>query len=569
MDDLNIIDRFTEVFSTYIESGFGLLSGDVAFLVSVLVALDIVLAGLFWALAGGGDVIVQLLRKVLYVGFFALLLNNFAALADIVFDSFAGLGLKAGSAPFGPDQLMKPGFVAETGFTAAWPLLEAAGELVGFTSFFDNIITVLVLLTAWAIVLLAFFILSVQLFITIIEFKLMTLAGFVLVPFGLFGKTAFLAERVLGNVITSGVKLMVLAIVVAIGSTLFGDIAAPLSDEPDLRHAASIILAAIAVFGLAIFVPGIAAGLISGAPQLGAGAAAGTTAGLVGAGIGATAFTSGALRTGGRVGGSAITSAASLAGRTSAGHQAGGASGAAKATLGKPLQDAAQKVTSPIADAYQSGQAEGFRATGSSTPAPPGGRGAGVVSPTTNANGPPEWARQMQRRRRSAKATEAHPETGPTSNPKTEDNQPKKDMKPNGLQTTEKPLRQHTRTCHALSEGGPGLGRAHGRRARPGQELARHGLRMLEPLAHACHGPDLAGQSLKDHAICDRTRGTRANSRRGPGAGALRAKRRADRLSSGRLHRAHPVAFHRPDHRAEELAAGLCICRWARHEHAQ
>jgi type IV secretion system protein TrbL len=31
-------------------SGFGLLAGDVAFLTSVLVALDITLAGLFWAM---------------------------------------------------------------------------------------------------------------------------------------------------------------------------------------------------------------------------------------------------------------------------------------------------------------------------------------------------------------------------------------------------------------------------------------------------------------------------------------------------------------------------------------
>ena len=39
-------------------------------------------------------------------------------------------------------------------------------------------------------------------------------------PFGLFGKTAFLAERVLGNVVSSGVKVLVLAVIVGIGSTL-------------------------------------------------------------------------------------------------------------------------------------------------------------------------------------------------------------------------------------------------------------------------------------------------------------------------------------------------------------
>ena len=150
---------------------------------------------------------------------------------------------------------MRPGFVASTGFAASRPLLEKAGELIGITTFFANFVTIAVLMLAWLIVLLAFFVLSVQLFITIIEFKLTVLAGFVLVPFALFGQTAFLAERVLGNVISSGIKLMVLAIVVGIGASLFGTLIRP-DGEITLTQAASTILAAIAVFGLAIFVPG-------------------------------------------------------------------------------------------------------------------------------------------------------------------------------------------------------------------------------------------------------------------------------------------------------------------------
>ena len=68
--------------------------------------------------------------------------------------------------------------------------------LIGFTSLFSASFTILVLLFAWVIVILSFFILAIQLFITILEFKLTTLAGFVLVPFALWNKTAFLAERV-------------------------------------------------------------------------------------------------------------------------------------------------------------------------------------------------------------------------------------------------------------------------------------------------------------------------------------------------------------------------------------
>ena len=396
MNDLSIIDRFTEVFSRYIESGFGLLAGDVAFLTGILIALDVVLAGLFWALVGEDNVPAQLIRKVLYVGFFAFVLNNFSSLADIVFRSFAGLGLKASAASMTAQDLMRPGFVADTGFTASRPLLDKAGELIGFTSFFNNFVTIAVLMLAWLIVLLAFFVLAVQLFITIIEFKLTTLAGFVLVPFALFGKTAFLAERVLGNVITSGIKLMVLAIVVGIGSNIFGTIVTPASGTITLNHAVSTILAALAVFGLAIFVPGIAAGLVSGAPQLGGGAAVATTAGAVGAGVAAGALSLGAARLAGRVTGGGVRAAASLTGTVAAAHEQDGMRGVAHATIIKPAAGMADAASAPVRDAFRQGAAYGYRATGSgSSDAGPGSAGAGPA-----AADPPAWAQRLSRRQR-------------------------------------------------------------------------------------------------------------------------------------------------------------------------
>src|SRR6201999_65358 len=122
-----------------------------------------------------------------------------------------------------PAALLQPGTLASTGFKAAWPLLDQASSMLGLTNFFDNFVTVIVLLVAWLIVVVAFFILAVQLFITILEFKLTTLAGFVLVPFALWNKTSFLAERVLGNVVSTGIKVMVLAVIVGIGSNYFGE----------------------------------------------------------------------------------------------------------------------------------------------------------------------------------------------------------------------------------------------------------------------------------------------------------------------------------------------------------
>jgi type IV secretion system protein TrbL len=398
MDELAIIDRFTETFSRFIDSGFGLLAGDVAFLTSTLVVIDITLAGLMWALAGEHNVLAQLIRKILYVGFFALLLNNFKSLADIVFSSFAGLGLKATGASLTADDLMRPGFVAEAGFTASRPLLEKAGELIGITSFFANFVTIAVLMLAWLIVLMAFFILAVQLFIAIIEFKLTALAGFILVPFALFGQTAFLAERVLGNVVSSGIKLMVLAIVVGIGSGIFSDLTQTAADIT-LAQAAATILGAIAVFGLAVFIPAIAAGLISGAPQLGAGSAVATAAGASGALVAGGMLAGGAARLAGRTSASVVTTAASLTGRIGAAYSEGGALGVARATVGAPAAQMLRSAVAPVQDAYGEGAAAGYRATSGSSD-DSGASGSGL----TTAAGPPGWARDMARRQRLTQA---------------------------------------------------------------------------------------------------------------------------------------------------------------------
>lgn len=148
MNDLSVIDSFLATFSLYIDSGFGLLAGDVAYLTTILIAIDITLAGLFWAMSDNTNVIAQLLKKVLYVGFFAFIIGNFAILSAIVFDSFAELGFRAGGSTMTAGDLMRPGFIAATGYEAAKPLLEEIGELTGPIAFFHNFVTIAILFFA-------------------------------------------------------------------------------------------------------------------------------------------------------------------------------------------------------------------------------------------------------------------------------------------------------------------------------------------------------------------------------------------------------------------------------------
>ena len=318
MGGTGVIDRFLGVFTQYIDSGFGLVQGDVRWLAGVLIAIDITLAGLFWVLAPDEDVIARLIRKTLYIGVFAYIIANYNNLAQIIYNSFAGLGIKAGGGTLSSAQLLQPGRVAQVGIDAGQPILTSISGLMGFASFFDNFIQIAILMIAWLIVVISFFVMAIQLFVSLIEFKLTTLAGFVLVPFGLFGRTAFLAEKVLGNVVSSGVKILVLAVIIGIGSTIFGQFTGGFNNPPTINDALTLILASLAMLALSIFGPGIANGLIAGGPQLGAGAAVGTGLAVAGIGAAGAGLAAGGLgAAGGLIGGTA-RGAASVAGGASA-----------------------------------------------------------------------------------------------------------------------------------------------------------------------------------------------------------------------------------------------------------
>jgi len=398
MNDIGVIDRFTDVFSSYINSGFGLLGRHVGFLSATLIAIDMTLAGLWWAWSSGGDdVIARLVKKVLYVGAFAFIIGNFNWLATLIFRSFAALGLTASSARLSQADLLRPGQLATVGVDAGRPILEQIGVLGGFPGVFLNLDMVVVLFLAWLIVIVSFFVLAVQLFVTLIEFKLTTLAGFVLVPFAFWGKTAFLAERVLGNVMSSGVKVLVLAVIIGIGSGLFADFRIPPGADPSIDHALATMLASLALLGLGIFGPGIAAGLVSGGPQLGAGAVAGTALGVTGAAAASVGLVAGGAGLAARTlrgGAGALSAATSVASNARSAYVAGAA-----ASGGSGMRS----VVGGVANTLREGAgAVAQRARGMSSGIRGGGTGAVDAAGASGADAPPAWARRLQRRQQVA-----------------------------------------------------------------------------------------------------------------------------------------------------------------------
>jgi type IV secretion system protein TrbL len=408
-NNLAIIDQFTNAFTTFIDSGFGLIRPEVGFLVTALIGIDVVLAGLTWVLNREDDVLLRFARKILFVGFFAYILNNFNGLAGIVFNSFAGLGLEAAGSPLTYNDFLQPGHIAMAGVTAGQPLVNQLAGLLTFTSFVGNLIQILVLVLAWIVTIISFFVLAILVFLAIIEFKLVTLLGFVLVPFALWRGTSFIAEPVLGSIVTAGIRIMTYAVVVGIGTTLFAQLVPNGNGQAlTINDALAILLGALTIVGLAFAGPRIAAGLHSGAPQLGLGAVVPPAAIAVGGAVGMGAAAAGAasagvaaVRAGASLSGGAHT--AYVLGRAAAGGEgvtgvAGGLAGTARAgarAMAAGPADLGKRAAADLAERFASGSRAAWAATGGrpvgEAASPPAAAGSAA-----NRSEAPGWARRMR-----------------------------------------------------------------------------------------------------------------------------------------------------------------------------
>ena len=345
-----------------INSAFGLIQGHVVWLLNFLIIMNIVLSAMLWALSED-QVMVKLARKIVYIGFFVWLVQNWQSLTDTIAQSFMYLGFEAGGIGFPQVYLLNPGNIAYRGFTASSPIMTEIGNLCGPIGFFKNFPQIALLTLAVLAILAAFFIIAIQAVVTILSFKLGSLAAFVLIPFGVLSKTAFIAERPLGWVVSSGVRLMVLTLVAGIGDLAFGHLQLN-PDSITIRSALDIALGAIVLMVLAITATRLAGYLVSGGPSLGAvsmiGAAGG--AGAVAFGSGQAVYGGGTFLAGSVVGASLASVRAASAISSNTTMAAGGGSlttGATKTTPSSsatpPRSSSGASSTSSASDHLRSG----------------------------------------------------------------------------------------------------------------------------------------------------------------------------------------------------------------------
>jgi type IV secretion system protein TrbL len=368
--DTGILTTLLNQFLSVFAAGPGHLQTPAGHLLILIGSIELTLAGLWWALKGE-NIAVGLLQKILLLGLFFFFVESWPTLVNAVLDGFVWAGFTAGgSSPAAGATLIKdPSAIISRAFVVTQPLENEIAALSWYS------VGPLILL-GWSYIftIIAFFMLAIQVFTTYLEFYLVAALSLILVPFGAFKHTAFISERAFGSVISFGVKLMVLAFIIAAAGPVLAQITLP--TVPTLQQSYMVMLAALAIAFLAWHAPGIAAGMISGGPSLTAGSAAGFAASSAfGALAGAAAVSSAARATASgsvagtraaatglgtaRMGAQLGAASAQLGGSGSFGQAAGAVAGGAGALarsgaeLGlRPLRSAGRS----IAEAYHRGE---------------------------------------------------------------------------------------------------------------------------------------------------------------------------------------------------------------------
>ncbi len=318
------VNSFLDQFIAVADSGFGLIQGDVTYVLNALIVISITLAGAQWALAGEAPM-APFFRKVLFVGLFAFLVNNWNYLATTIVRSGAQHGQNAGGGGLTMAELHNPGRVGQIGVELFGRTIALAEGMNIFTDFAS-------MLTIWVaafLVMLGFFVLALQLFVSLIAFKLGSLAAFVALPWGVFNGTAWVAERPLGWVAGCAIRLFVLAVVASVSMTFVNTL--PATFTLDFGGVLNVLLFGITVLALAWFAPMLASEVVQGQPHLSGSDAVRTVVGAGFTTIGGAMLTTMAIKnTAGALG-----AGAKFAGRMIGGRRGGSGGGSGS---GRPAQ---------------------------------------------------------------------------------------------------------------------------------------------------------------------------------------------------------------------------------------
>jgi type IV secretion system protein TrbL len=266
----------------------------------------------------------ELVKRIMFIGLFAFILNEGPAFAKAVVDSLYQIGASGGSA--------SPANIFDAGIRVATKMSEQAK----FGLFEDNSLAIAAVF-AMVVVVVCFSLVAAIFVSVMVEMYVGLLAGMIMLGLGGTSYTKDFAIKYLVYAFSVGMKLMALVMIAKIGSDiLLGLAEAPTATSEQFITTLAIAGISVVVFVIAMYVPPILQGVVQGASVSGGmesirhgGQAASFAAG---AGFLATAAASRGFQaaSAARAGGASLGSAAMRGMEAGIGGAAGALSSAAK-----------------------------------------------------------------------------------------------------------------------------------------------------------------------------------------------------------------------------------------------
>ncbi|NTF44049.1 P-type conjugative transfer protein TrbL [Rhizobium sp. AC27/96] len=273
----------------------------------------------------------ELVRRIMFIGFFAFVLTQGPTFARAVVDSLFQIGAGGGSA--------SPAEVFDAGIRVASQMSQQAR----FGVFQDNALAIAAVL-AMGIIVISFSLVAAIFVSVMVEMYVGLLAGMIMLGLGGSSFTKDFAIRYLIYAFGVGMKLMALVMIAKIGSNvLLGLAQAPTASSDQFVTTLAIAGISVVVFIIAMYVPNIIQGVVQGASVSGGmeairhggqAASFATGAGFLAAGGASAGFAAGQSA---RAAGSSLAGAALRGMGAAIGSVSGAASSAAKdKAIGSP-----------------------------------------------------------------------------------------------------------------------------------------------------------------------------------------------------------------------------------------
>ena len=366
----DLLDVYKNATTTWVSTAFGYankLFGLLAFIDFTWAMIVLFLEG--QELQGW---IAGFLKKFMTISFFYALLINQSTWFPAIINSFVQIGQQAG----GVSGYLNPSDILWTGVQISGAILAAClpsaatsaavggvvGVLVpgaGAALTAASLIPALVALFCALLIFLAYVVITLTFIMATVESYVVMSAGLIFLGFGASRWTVPYTERYISLVVSTGVRLMVLYMIIGLGQTLSNTWVQQASQIPlstaGLQALFGLLASVIVFMALAWQVPKLAGSILQGslqmgssdliAPAISAAIAAGTIGAVATAGVGAVAGGVGALAAGG---GASATGAGGIGGSFMPGGAGGMAPGMGSTMAGGGGSGAAPGVDGAI-----------------------------------------------------------------------------------------------------------------------------------------------------------------------------------------------------------------------------